>query len=44
MTIEQLYEMLEKIPKTGAINLVRRRIIMHTISEMTKSNTESNEK
>lgn len=36
MTIEQLYEMLEKIPKTGAINIARRRIIMQKIVELEK--------
>ena len=34
MTIEQLYEMLEKIPNTGAINIARRRGIMQKIIEL----------
>lgn len=36
MTIERLYEMLEAIPKVGAINLARRRSIMHQIIELEK--------
>ena len=34
MTIEQLYEMLNSIPKTGAINIARRRIIMQQIAKL----------
>lgn len=34
MSLDQLYEMLNKIPKTGAINIARRNIIMKKILEM----------
>ena len=36
MTIEQLYEMLEKIPNRGAINIARRKSIMQKIIELEK--------
>lgn len=36
MTITQLYELLETIPKTGAINIARRRSIIQQILKLEK--------
>ena len=40
MDIERLYELLEKIPKTGAINIARRLIISQKIYELEKKEQE----
>jgi len=40
MTIEQLYEMLEKIPKYGIINIARRNIIMQKIAEIERGESK----